>query len=181
MSNVTENQNASPPRNNPFAKRIPLLIVALVGALAYVYIARTLVDAKPVAVSGVIRINGTPLPSGVISFRAVDPNRGSYAMGSIGKDGSYTAETPHVGAGVLPGEYQVGVLANEDPTKYTREEYDALVGLGKPGIPSLVPKIFTDPGTSGLTVKIAAPGPQVYDLDLKGEVSGPVKSNVSGN
>ncbi len=178
---MTEKPNAAPQRANPLIRRLPLLGVVLIGAVAYVYISRAQLALNPVPVKGIVRVNGKPLPSGVISFRAVDPNRGSYAMGSIGKDGSYTAETPHVGAGILPGEYQVGVLANEDPTKYTREEYDALVGLGKPGIPSLVPKIFTDPGTSGLTVTIAAPGPQVYDLDLKGELSGPGKSNISGN
>gem|GEM_PF-2073528 len=178
---MTENPTATARRAGPLARRIPLLAVVLIGALVYVYMARGRLALDPVAVSGVVRVDGKPLPSGIISFRAVDPNRGSYAMGSIGQDGTYAAETPHVGAGILPGEYRVGVLANEDPTKYTREEYDALVGIGKPGIPSLVPKSFTDPGTSGLTVTIAAPGPQVYDLDLKGDVPRPGKSPKSGD
>jgi hypothetical protein len=141
-----------------------LIVLVTAAALGSVYLLQ--LPAKPVAVSGVVKVNGKPLPSGVINFRPADPNRGSYAMGLIGPDGRYTAETPHLGPGVLPGHYRVGVLAQADPTKYTPEEYDALVGPGKPGLPSLIPKAQTDPETSNLSLKITASGPQTYDVDI---------------
>ena len=122
---------------------------------------------KSVAVSGVVRLNGAPLKSGVISFRAVDPNQGSFASGNIDKDGHYAAETLFVGPGIVPGKYLVGVLAQQDPTKYTPQEYDSLVGIGKPGIPSIVPATVTDPSTSGIKVTIVAPGPQTFDVNIE--------------
>ncbi len=129
----------------------------------------------PVAVSGTIKLNGTPLKSGVISFRPVDRDRGSFASGQTDQDGHYKVETLFVGPGILPGDYLVGILAQEDSTKYTPEEYNALVGPGKPGIPSLVPAHITDPEKSGLKVTIVAPGPQTYDLDIEGKPADPRK------
>jgi hypothetical protein len=129
MADETDRPEA-PGTASPVAGRLLFLTLVVGGALAAAYVSWSRLASNPVSVSGIVRVNGKPLPSGVVSFRAVDPERGSYAMGSIDKDGRYVAETPHLGTGILPGEYQVGVLANEDPTKFSREEYDA---LGVPG------------------------------------------------
>lgn len=158
-----------PSRSGNLLRWVSILAAAALVALAVVSILSWTSAARPVPVTGLVRFNGSPLASGVVNFRPVDPQRGSYAAGLIGKDGRYAAETPLTGPGILPGEYQVAVLAQEDPARYTAEEYDALVGPGKPGIPSVVPKALTDPATSGLSVTIRSPGPQTFDLNLEGE------------
>jgi hypothetical protein len=144
----------------------PVLTFSAAGAFAILAVVRWQSTPRPVAVSGVVRLNGVPLERGVVNFRAED-DAGSYAMGSIGRDGRYTAESPHLGPGILPGTYRVGVLAQEDPSKYTPEEYNALVGIGKPGIPSIIPRKMTDPATSDLRVTVVAPGPQTFDFNLE--------------
>jgi len=63
-----------------------------------------------VPVSGVVEVDGKPLPSGSVMVIPVD---GRPASGTIGRDGRFTLTTFRPGDGVLTGTHQVVVSAHE--------------------------------------------------------------------
>lgn len=116
-------------------------------------------DLPPVAeVSGVVTLDGNPLPRGTIQF-VPDKSKGTEgatAVGTIGPDGRYTLKTAGV-EGAIVGFHKVGVRAlQEEPEDETA-----------PPPPPLIPPRYFNPDTSGLTAEVKADQDNVIDFPLK--------------
>lgn len=116
-------------------------------------------DLPPVAdVSGVVTIDGKPLPRGTIQFVPDESQgtAGATAVGTIDPQGRYTLKTAGVD-GAIVGFHKVGVYALE------REPEDE---TAPPPLPLIPPKYF-NPDTSTLTAEVKADQDNVIDFPLK--------------
>lgn len=125
-----------------------LLIVAAVGCGRGVGATAT----------GIVRVNGKPVPAGVVvRFQPQVPN-GSTSIGVTDDDGRFVLRFNANTFGVMPGESVVSLAI--------RESYDA---KGVPFIPeSLRPiRIPESQGTKSTLVKTVKPGANVIDIDIE--------------
>ena len=85
---------------------------------------------KPVKVSGVVTLDGKPLPGATVTYTPVNDS-GRPASGRTDTDGSFRLTTFRSDDGALPGEYKVIVLVEKeaekglvgrDPETFTLEE-----------------------------------------------------------
>jgi hypothetical protein len=114
---------------------------------------------KMVPVRGKVTLEGGQWPQpGRIFFSSSKPAEGfpakpGYAI--FGKDGSFVVKTGDY-EGLMPGEYHISVYCSENPTSET-----------KSGI-SYLPKKFSNPYKSGLTLKIEPDqsGPVIWEQDF---------------
>jgi hypothetical protein len=107
------------------------------------------------SVSGVVTLDGKPLPRGTVAF---NPESGPPAYGQINSTGEYTVMTGRE-EGLPAGSYVVTVVSNEAPTE-----------LGKDGAPPPAGKPITPPWyrskqTSGLNYSIEA-GSNEINIEL---------------
>ena len=123
---------------------------------------------RTIAVQGTVRLNGKPLPGGVITFQPVTvaanlPHR--LAQGSIGADGTYSLSTFEPGDGALPGEYVVmirGIQPIAPVDEFSRSTSET--------IPLAIPAIYSDAQRTPLKATVDAGGSsQKIDLELKGQ------------
>jgi hypothetical protein len=110
--------------------------------------------------SGVVTLDGKPVPRGTVSFHPVAGGPAAYAM--IGDDGSYTVQTGRAG-GLPAGDYQVSITANENAAV----AQTAGGGPPPPGKP-ITPLWYRMKETSGLQVTVK-PGSNTIDLELKSQ------------
>jgi hypothetical protein len=120
-------------------------------------------EARFVAVSGKVKLNGRPLDVGTVSFHP-DASKGNKSMhipyGQIDADGNYELTTIKK-KGAPPGWYKVVVFAdgNADPS-------------GKPPTTLQPPKLLTntkyaDEKSTDLVIEVVAkPEPGAYDLNV---------------
>jgi hypothetical protein len=119
-------------------------------------------DSGPeiVPVKGTVTYGGGPWPAeGGVFLTPVEAAAGEPVIPtvvSMAKDGSFVAESS-VGAGLVPGKYQVAVECWELPPDESRTENP----LGK----SYVPKKYQDPATSGLSFDVP-PGSGAMEVKL---------------
>lgn len=106
-------------------------------------------------VEGKVLLNGKPFTTGRVMTM---PDAGRGAGGEIRPDGTFVLTTFNDGDGALPGIHKAAVRAYENPN-VTDPEAD----LGK----SLVPKRYTNPITSGLTIEVKPEGENAPVLELK--------------
>lgn len=106
-------------------------------------------DGRPtrVTVSGKVLIDGEPLPKGIIQFvsEGVRP-----AGGKLDGDGSFTLSCYEEGDGIIPGSYQVTVVAKE------------MISESKARW--LAPSFYADYRQSGLRYEITEP---IDDLTIE--------------
>lgn len=108
-------------------------------------------------VSGKVRIEGTPLAKGSISFRAAD---GSMAVGGLVNDGTFAIPRAE---GPVPGKYQVSV----------NEAVDATLDLGSEKF-SIQPKTKPSRTIIGtLDVEVKEGGNDDFNLEFKRGAAGP--------
>ena len=116
-------------------------------------------DLPPVAgVSGVVTIDGKPLPRGTIQF-VPDESKGTAgatAVGTIGPEGRYTLQTAGVD-GAIVGFHKVGVYALE------KEPEDETA----PPPPPLIPPKYFKADTSELTAEVKAGEDNEINFPLK--------------
>ena len=113
-------------------------------------------------VSGVVTLDGKPLPAGVVTFSPA--NAGPSGYGAIAADGSYTVQLGS-SQGLPPGEYVVTVAANA-----------AAAAGGTPGpgplsdaiTPLMTPQRYADPALSPLRATLKS-GTQQLPLVLRSE------------
>jgi len=113
-------------------------------------------------VGGLVTLDGTPLPTGVVTFTPASGGATGYA--AIGQDGRYTVQTG-ASAGVPPGEYVVTVAANGPAAS------DSQPGPGpiSDGIrPLVTPKRYADRAESPLRATLQS-GTQELPLVLRSE------------
>ncbi|MGL4511793.1 MAG: hypothetical protein ACRCT8_01770 [Lacipirellulaceae bacterium] len=116
-------------------------------------------------ISGEVAYNGKPVAEGSVVFLPRDASVGRQASGVIDAKGRFKLASPPLGLGVVPGDYDVIVLAFDSPPgEPTREELEALAG--KPWRKPLVPERYTDVATTDLreTVSTDHAGTVRYEL-----------------
>lgn len=111
-------------------------------------------EAHDASVTGTVSLDGQPLTKGAVTFTPVQA--GAMAVANIQPDGSYSVYTGDQ-AGLEAGEYRVTVAATEMPAA-TPEDPEPLPKL-------LTPARYSDPSTSGLTLKVT-PGSNRFDISL---------------
>lgn len=139
-------------------------VVVLCGCLACLILpgCRRRPDLPPVAkVSGVVTLDGKPLPRGTIQFvpDASKGTEGPTAVGTIDSEGHYRLKTAGV-EGAIVGFHKVGVYAlKQEPADETA-----------PPPPPLIPPKYFNPETSGLRAEVIAGQENEIDFPLR---SGP--------
>jgi len=111
---------------------------------------------KMPTVSGLVTIDGKPVPEGMISFQPV--SGGAIAVARISPDGSYSVKTGS-DAGLKPGEYKIAVSAPKGiipaPTPQNPN----------PKIERWVPLRYNDIEKSGLSINVTS-GSTEKNLEL---------------
>ncbi len=92
-------------------------------------------------VSGVVTLDGNPLPRGTVSFNPEIPGPSSY--GQIDSSGRYSVMTGRE-EGLPPGNYVLTVVSNEPPTETGKN------GGPPPAGNPITPRWYRSPSTSGL-------------------------------
>jgi hypothetical protein len=108
-------------------------------------------------VSGIVMLDGTPVPRGTVAFHPTAGGAAGYAP--IEANGSYAVRTGRE-IGLNAGEYQVTVAANEPPS----QEDIAKGGAPPPGKP-IAPVWYRTKETSGLTFNVER-GSNKINLEL---------------
>lgn len=108
-------------------------------------------------VAGLATLDGSPVPSGSISF--VPSHGGAQAYAMTDESGNYEVYTGRV-PGLRPGEYKVAIVARRQPA--VRET--ASGGPAPPG-ESITPRWYASADTSGLNFTVE-PGSNDINLEL---------------
>jgi hypothetical protein len=108
-------------------------------------------------VSGLVTIDGKPVPEGMISFQPV--TGGAIAVARINPDGSYAVKTG-TEAGLKPGEYKIAISAPKGIIPAPTPENP------NPKIDRWVPLKYNDIEMSGLSINVTS-GSTTHDLELK--------------
>ena len=111
-------------------------------------------------VSGVVTLDGSPLPRGTVSYNPAQPGPASY--GVIRSDGSYVIKTGRE-EGLPSGEYTVTVVAKE-------ESIPDETGEGRPPKPgkTITPAWYRSKQSSSLKYTVDS-GSNEIDLELSSE------------
>jgi hypothetical protein len=134
--------------------------------------------------SGIVKVNGIPVPMASIRFEPVNGGRSASAM--TDEEGIYAMTTYDVpGDGAPVGEHRVSIMkvggdgaltpvqeeaAKADPLSLSEIGADTTVDPVKaapPKIEYLIPEKYMNPQTSGLTVTVPSEGSDKLDFDLK--------------
>lgn len=112
-------------------------------------------------VEGVVTLDGMPVANATVTFVPVDMKQGRPATGITDEDGTFSLKVTAWGnaateptAGVLPGDYYVGVVESASPEKSKQR--------------TVVPKKYNDPRKSGLKVTVKK-GSNKIDIHLASE------------
>ena len=108
-------------------------------------------------VTGIVKLDETPLPRGTVAFHSVAGGPAAYAP--INSDGTYVIRTGRE-EGLPAGDYQVTVTANE-PAATRQTEKGGPPPAGKP----IAPLWYRTKETSGLKYTVK-PGSNEINLDL---------------
>lgn len=111
-------------------------------------------------VSGVVTLDGNPVPRGTVTFHPTEAGPSSYAR--IEEDGTYSVQTGRE-RGLPPGEYQVTVIANEPPPVL-----QTAAGGPPPSGKPITPPWYRSKQTSGLRYTVEN-GSNEIDLELSSE------------
>jgi len=116
-------------------------------------------------VKGTVKYDGQPLKNGTIRFEAagVKPATGRIVNGEI-----VDLHTFKPNDGVPVGSHKVAIWALEDAAADTaKNPGEAKVGANYMSGKSLIPAIYNDPATSGLTAEIKSGGDNTVAFELK--------------
>ncbi|MDR1958326.1 MAG: carboxypeptidase-like regulatory domain-containing protein [Planctomycetaceae bacterium] len=124
-------------------------LVLPIGICLFSFIAGCNSNEGPAKVTGVIRLDGQPLPEATVSFTPDDP--GAFSSGGgTDQNGQYELFYAEGKTGALPGNYKV------------------TVSTGRPwdNVPEKVPEKYRELKTTDLVYTIK-PGKQTIDIELK--------------
>jgi hypothetical protein len=116
---------------------------------------------KRYAVSGAVKVKGSPIKYGNVRFWPDFP--GGADGGAIIKDGRYDVEAAR---GLMAGKYKVILSA---PDRVPEVDPKAAPGndLAGPPIKELFPTNYTRQDKTPLTIDVTPDGPNVFDFDAK--------------
>jgi hypothetical protein len=128
--------------------------------------------------SGVVKLNGIPVPMASVTF--VPVNGGRPATATTDEDGTYVIRTydDADGEGAAVGEHYVGIMKiASDEAKSAAEgasTADQLSGVtddaaatSSTSIAYFIPQNYMNPQTSGLKITVPSEGSDKLDFDLK--------------
>ena len=107
------------------------------------------------AVSGTVTLDGQPLKKGDVTFVPQDGS-GRPATGTIQSDGSFILGTYDDDDGAVLGQHRVAVVCQEPRGLPPNDG----------GTRSLVPLLYTNPGTSELVYEVTAEGDNDFKIEL---------------
>lgn len=142
-------------------------------------------NPKTAKVTGKVTLDGQPLEGAIVMF-APEGGAGNAASGTTDASGTYSLTTFVRDDGAVPGSYQVSVtkapegsggaaagVTDEDAAykaaEAAGEDLSGTKGAPSGEVKSPVPIKYTNPGTSGLTAKVADGQDNVVDLALTSE------------
>lgn len=114
------------------------------------------------AVTGMVTLDGVPLPRGTVTLRPVGGNpTAHHPTGVIASDGRYTIYTAGQ-AGAPVGRYRVLVFANEELERANNVH---------PAMPrSMVPDRYRNADSTPLAIDVvASPAAGAYDIELESD------------
>jgi hypothetical protein len=115
-------------------------------------------DNHEATVSGVVRIDGKPVPQGTVTYSPSESGSAAYA--TIDENGYYEVRTGRE-SGLPPGGYYVTVAANESAAR-------TVEGGPPPPGKLIVPLWYRFKDSSGLQFKVE-PGSNEIDLELSSQ------------
>lgn len=118
-------------------------------------------DAELAHVEGIVRLDGQPLKSGLVTFT---PTSGRSASGWIQEDGSYVLGTYDEGDGALVGMHRI-TITNATKTVSQRPNFESDQPR-KSALKSPIPLKYTNPDASGLRHEVTADGENQVPLEL---------------
>ena len=127
-------------------------------------------SGKPgtVQVTGVVTLDGNPVEKAAVMLMPTDSKSGGLpASGATDQKGQFTLKTEKIGPGALPGSYRATVIKKE--TSGILAGPNGLDGgIAPGGIKEkwIIPKKYSMPNESGLTVEVKA-GMEPLSFDLK--------------
>jgi hypothetical protein len=133
--------------------RICLFCLVLAGC-------RYRAELPPMApVTGKVTLDGAQLPGGMVQFipDASRGNKGASGVGVIDGQGHYEIFTAGERGAIL-GHHQIAVIS-EEKVDMSETSY----------APSLIPRRYNKPATSGLRVEVKAGENNVVDLELRSQ------------
>jgi hypothetical protein len=118
-------------------------------------------DPETAEVTGIARLDGQPLTSGIVTFT---PEAGRSATGFIQSDGTFTLKTYHDGDGALPGKHVVTITPGSSGAP-TRPNFDS----DRPTMAtdSPIPVKYGIPSSSGLEFEVKVGEANRAEFDLK--------------
>ena len=131
-------------------------------------------------VSGVVRLNGTPLARAVVTFM---PPTGATSVGETAGDGRYTLESYGRPGGAPAGHYKVAIsyLASADGEPQGLKDRSGLAPNPKMNAArEVLPPAISDLGRTTLTADVPPAGGPI-DFDLKADVTLPESKEVPPN
>ncbi|MCA9236397.1 MAG: hypothetical protein KDA44_13065 [Planctomycetales bacterium] len=119
-------------------------------------------DADLAPVEGIVRLDGKPVASGMVTFT---PAAGRSASGWIQSDGTFELGTYGDDDGALVGMHQIAVT-NASKTASARPDFDNDRPQRKPP-GSVIPPMYSSAEASGLTFDVKPGVDNHVELDLK--------------
>jgi hypothetical protein len=117
---------------------------------------------KTVEAAGTITLNGKPLDQAQVVLLPTGGQNGGSAMSD--DQGAFNLSSFPPDPGVVPGSYKVMIVKANVPELQDEESAEAKVPQRAK---LLVPKKYTDPKTSGLTVEVPEAGKKDILIELK--------------
>lgn len=123
-------------------------------------------------VTGTVTHNGEPVDGATVAFQSADGSRGAVGVTDAG--GKYTLTTFESGDGAVPGAYQVKIFKYKVETGSAAADQDSAdyvppaEGEEAAEAQNLLPAIYADPTTSGLTATVSESGENTFDFPLEG-------------
>jgi hypothetical protein len=111
-------------------------------------------DVKLAKVKGTVTLDGAPLPKGTVTFESQGqrPATGTIVNGEIVEVTTYAP-----GDGIPLGHHKIAISATEDSgSAVAANPGEGKVGANYMSGKSLIPAMYNDPSTSGLTADIKA-------------------------
>lgn len=154
-----------------------LLITVVLVSLVGLGCARSSNADRPAtyAVTGTVTHNGQPVEGATVGFQPSGTS--ASAVGKTDADGNYTLTTFAADDGAIAGEYRVRIFKFENAASASAAEgssdYVPPVEGENPAAPkNLLPTIYADPATSGLTATVTEdPSKNTFDFALQGKAN----------
>jgi hypothetical protein len=120
-------------------------------------------DPETAVVTGIVRLDGQPLASGIVTFT---PEAGRSATGFIQSDGTFALKTFQDDDGALPGKHTVTITPG-GTGPIARPNFDS----DRPTMTtdSPIPAKYGIPGSSGLEFEVEADTTNYAEFELKSD------------